>query len=140
MTTSPHEQPSSNDTPAIIFDLKDLTQFGWSGPVATILADTGAAQVVLLALRAGQAVRDVRTPSQMIAQCLRGRATVQIGEASQALRAGLVALVEADTHHSFVASTDCVLLLTLTPSPEHRAHALLVDVRPLVVRAEDAAT
>jgi quercetin dioxygenase-like cupin family protein len=140
MTTPPDEQQGSNDTPAIIFDLKDLTQFGWASPVATILADTGAAQVVLLALRAGQAVRDMQTPSQMIAQCLRGRATVQIGDASQALRAGLVALVEADTHHSFIASTDCVLLLTLTPSPEQRAHPLLANARPLVVRADDGLT
>jgi quercetin dioxygenase-like cupin family protein len=136
MTTGPDEQ-HSDETPAILFDLKALTQFGWSSPMATILADTGAAQVVLLALRNGQALRDVQTPSQLIAQCLRGRATVQIGTASQALRAGLVALIEAETRHSFIATTDCVLLLTLTPSPETRAHVLLVDVRPLVVRADE---
>ena len=137
MTSTPEMPAASGDTPAIIFDLKALTRFGWSSPAATILADTGAAQVVLLALRAGQAVSDMQTPSQMIAQCLRGRATVRIGDAAQALRAGLVALVEADTRHSFIATTDCVLLLTLTPSPEHRAHALLADVRPLVVRSEE---
>ncbi len=129
------EQPITSNSHAIIFDLKALTQFSDSGPRATILAETGAAQIVLLALRAGQRAEDVETPSQIVAQCLRGRATLRMGAAVQALRAGLVALIEADTRHTFVASTDCVLLLTLTPSPDHRpAHDLLAGVAPLVVR------
>jgi len=135
MTTP--EQPISGTTHTVIFDLKALTQFSDSGPRATILAETGAAQIVLLALRAGQSAQDVETRSQIVAQCLRGRATLRIGDAVQALRAGLVALIEADTRHTFVASTDCVLLLTLTPSPDERpAHGLLAGVAPLVVRAE----
>ena len=131
-------EPSNSDaTPAIIFDLKLLTRFSAQGPQATILADTGAAQIVLLAMHAGQAMRDVQTGSQLVAQCLRGRATLHIGATTQALRAGLVALIEADMHHTFVASTDCVLLLTLTPSPEHQqpAHSILADLPPLVRRA-----
>ncbi len=131
------QQPISAGSHAIIFDLKALTQFDDTRPKATILAETGAAQVVLLAMRAGQAVQDVETPSQIIVQCLRGRSTLRIADSVHALRAGLVGLVEANTPHAFVASTDCVLLLTLTPSPEHRpAHGLLADVAPLVVREE----
>lgn len=130
------EDAKDDTTQAIIFDLKLLTRFGEQGPQATILADTGAAQVILLALHPGQTVSDVETASQLVAQCLRGRATLRIGASAQALRAGLVALVEAHTVHSFVASTDCVLLLTLTPSPERQrpAHTLLVDLPPLVRR------
>lgn len=130
------DDPIGDATQAIIFDLKLLTRFGEQGPQATILADTGAAQVILLALHAGQAVRDVETASQLVAQCLRGRATLHIGASAQALRAGLVALIEAQTAHSFIATTDCVLLLTLTPSPEQQrpAHTLLVDLPPLVRR------
>jgi len=136
MMTMP-QQPICVGSHAIVFDLKALTQFDDAGPKATILAEMGAAQVVLLAMRSGQAVNDIQTPSQIIVQCLRGRSTLRIGDGVQALRAGLVALVEADTHHTFVASTDCVLLLTLTPSPErHPAHGLLANVAPLVVRAE----
>ncbi len=126
-------------TRSVIFDLKQLTRFDEAGPKATLLAETGAAQIVLLAMRVGQAVRDVETASQLMAQCLRGRAVLHIGAGTQALRAGLVALVEAQTRHSFVATTDCVLLLTLTPSPAARgpAHAVLADLPPLVKR-EDA--
>ena len=134
MTTS--DQSTAGDaTHAIIFDLKALTHFDDATPTITILAETGAAQVVLLAMRNGQSARDIQTPSQLIAQCLRGRATLQIGTAVQALRAGLVALVEANTRHSFIATTDCVLLLTLTPSPEQRPpHHLFANAVPLVVR------
>lgn len=125
----------SGSTHTILFDLKLLTQFDEQQPAAKVLAETGAAQVVLLAMRAGQAVRDVQTPSQIIAQCLRGRATLHTEAATQALRAGLVALIESETLHTFIATTDCVLLLTLTPSPEQRpAHAMLEDAHPLVKR------
>jgi quercetin dioxygenase-like cupin family protein len=127
------------ETPAIIFDLKQLARFGEHGPQATILAETGAAQIVLLAMHAGQTVRDVETSSQMMAQCLRGRAVLHLGTGAQALRAGLVALVEANMRHSFTATTDCVLLLTLTPSPEAQrpAHAIFQGQQPLVRRAGD---
>ena len=135
--TTPDQSTTSDATHAIIFDLKALTRFDAATPTVTILADTGAAQVVLLAMRNGQSARDIETPSQQIAQCLRGRAILQIGAATQALRAGLVALVEANTRHSFIATTDCVVLLTLTPSPEQRlAHHLFADVTPLVVRGD----
>jgi quercetin dioxygenase-like cupin family protein len=135
MATPPPSAITTDETHSVIFDLKALTRFDEATPTVTILADTGAAQVVLLALRNGQSVRDIASPSQMIVQCLRGRATLQIGPAAQALRAGLVALVEATTLHSFLAMTDCVLLLTLTPSPEERpVHQLFANVTPLVVR------
>lgn len=127
----------SGSTHTIVFDLKQLTRFDEQQPAATVLAETGAAQVVLLAMRAGQTARDVQTPSQIIAQCLRGRATLHTDAPVQALRAGLVALIESDTLHTFQATTDCVLLLTLTPSPEqHPAHAMLLDAHPLVKRVE----
>jgi len=122
-------------TSAIIFDLKTLTQFDATLPKATILADTGAAQVVLLGMRAGQQVDDVLTTSQLIVQCLRGRVTLRMGQGTQELRAGLVALIEAETPHGFSARTDCVILLTLTPSPERdAAHRLLQGLIPLVQR------
>ncbi len=124
----------SGGSHSIVFDLKQLTVFHDAHPQATVLAETGAAQVVLLALRSGQACQDVRTPSQIIAQCLRGRADLLIGDATQALRAGLVALIESDTAHSFVATTDCVLLLTLTPSPEQQPHVMFEASAPLVKR------
>lgn len=125
---------------SIVFDLKVLAQLDDAGPRAVILADTGAAQVVLLGMRAGQAVRDVRSASQLIAQALRGRVMLELAQATHALRAGLVALIEADAPHSFVATTDCVVLLTLTPSPEHQrpAHDLLADLQAIVVRQSPA--
>ncbi len=126
-----------NATEAIIFDLKALTHFSENGPNAIILAETGVAQIVLLAMRAGQVTRDIRLPSQIIAQCLRGRTEARMGTSVQALRAGLVALIEAGTPHTFSALTDCVLLLTITPSPEESAgHALLAGRTPLVRRAD----
>jgi quercetin dioxygenase-like cupin family protein len=131
------DAPIAGGTHSIIFDLKALTQFSDSGPRAIILAETGAAQIVLLAMHAGQMAQDIETSSQIMAQCLRGRATLRIETSMQSLRAGLVTLIEANTRHTFVASTDCVLLLTLTPSPErHPAHDLLAGITPLVVRTE----
>lgn len=123
-------------TSAVLFDLKQLARFSERGPEAVILAETGGAQIVLLGMRAGQEVREVRTASQVVAQCLRGRARLWLGAAPLEVRAGLVALIEAGATHSFSATTDCVLLLTLTPSPERQspAHDLLAELRPLVVR------
>lgn len=132
-------EPLAGATSAVVFDLKLLTRFNDQGPQAVILAETGAAQLVLLGMRAGQRLRDVQTASQNIVQCLRGRAALILGDtAPQELRAGLVTLVEAGARHSLLARTDCVLLLTLTPSPERRApaHDLLADLDPLVKRAE----
>ncbi len=132
-STNPIAGASSH---SVVFDLKVLTKFSENGPQAVILADTGAAQVVLLGMRAGQTVADVRSPSQLIAQAMRGRATLRIATTVHALRAGLLALVEANTLHTFTATTDCVLLLTLTPSPEQQqpAHALLADLIAIVSR------
>jgi quercetin dioxygenase-like cupin family protein len=131
------DDPGTSATEAILFDLKALTHFSESGPNATILAETGVAQVVLLAMRAGQVAQDIRLPCQIITQCLRGRAEVRMISATQALRAGLVVLIEAGTLHTFIALTDCVLLLTITPSPEGLpAHDLLAGRAPLVRRTD----
>jgi quercetin dioxygenase-like cupin family protein len=136
-TNDPHQPPATEmiGASAIVFDLKQLARFNEKHPEGVILADTGDAQIVLLGMRAGQQIMDIETPSQFVAQCLRGRTVLRMGDAAQALRAGLVSLVEAHTRSTFYATTDCVLLLTFTPSPAEPAHIGWHGMMPLVLRS-----
>lgn len=127
-------QPSG--TSAVIFDLKPLARFDPLAPVVTVLAETGDMQLILICLKAGQSLTNILTPSQIMAQCLRGRSHLVLADSSQGLRAGLVALIEAHTVHTITASTDCVLLLTLTPSSESTpAHTAFSSATTLVRRS-----
>lgn len=128
----------------ILFDMRTLTHFREEGPAVLVLSDTGAARMVLFALRAGQHVKDHRTSSQILIQTLRGRLMCTVADRSVEVRAGMVLQVEAHVSHSVLAPTDAVMLLIMTPSPSSLRQGLEHDdthgQAPLVTRAPEVAT
>lgn len=122
---------------AIVFDLRALTRFRDEGPDVQVLSDVGAARLVLFAFKAGQQLKEHSTSSQILVQALRGRIVFNAPGQSIKLRAGMVLQVEANVPHSVTASTDAVMLLTLTPSPTYHSlqHEVFDKLTPLVSRA-----
>lgn len=101
----------------IAFDLDGLAVPGEGGMQAKVLADTGAARVVLVVLAAGAEVPEQRAPSQLLVQGLRGHAVLQSGGTAQAVTSGTLLLIEERVAHRLRAVEDAALLLTYTPSP-----------------------
>ena len=95
----------------------DLTSFDAGGPAMKTLAESGHARILLVCLRAGQAVRDHTTPSQVTIQILRGSA--RIVEAGRTIEgsAGDLVIVPAGSRHRAEAIAESVLLVTLSPHP-----------------------
>jgi quercetin dioxygenase-like cupin family protein len=142
------EQPGaagvSGATNFVLFDFRALTTFDERRPHVVTLAETGAARLLLVMLRAGQTLAPRPLASEVSAQALRGRLRLTVGgdapsaaAASIELRAGRLAQIEAQTSWRFDALGDVVILLSLTPSPGDAAldDALLGDAGPLVMRA-----
>ena len=138
------QTPKNQETPvqteqgsAILFDLRALTHFRDEGPHVQVLSDTGAARLVLFAFKAGQQLKEHSTSSQFLAQVLRGRIVFNTPGHSAKLRVGMALQVEANIPHSVTASTDAVMLLTMTPSPTYHSlqHEIFDKLTPLVSRA-----
>jgi quercetin dioxygenase-like cupin family protein len=127
----------------VALDLRALTRFQEGGPGVRVLADTGAARVVLFAFKAGQTLKEHSTSSQILVQVVRGQITFTAGQQSAEGRAGALFVLEARVPHSIMAHTNAVVLVTMTPSPAQ--HSLEAEVFsktvPIVVRkeAEEAA-
>jgi quercetin dioxygenase-like cupin family protein len=150
----PDEQPgaagASGATNFVLFDFRALTTFDERRPHVVTLAETGAARLLLVMLRAGQTLAPRPLASEVSAQALRGRLRLTVGgvagvagvppstaAASIELRAGRLAQIEAQTSWRFDALGDAVILLSLTPSPGDAAldDALRGVAGPLVMRA-----
>lgn len=147
----PDEKPgaagASGATNFVLFDFRALTTFDERRPHVVTLAETGAARLLLVMLRAGQTLAPRPLASEVSAQALRGRLRLTVGgdagdapstaAASIELRAGRLAQIEAQTSWRFDALGDAVILLSLTPSPGDAAldDALRGVAGPLVMRA-----
>lgn len=129
----------SGATNFVLFDFRALTTFDERQPHVVTLTETGAARLLLVMLRAGQALAPQPLASEVSAQALRGRLRLTVGgdAASIELRAGRLAQIEAQTPWRFDALGDAVILLSLTPSPGDAAldDALRGPAGPLVMRA-----
>ena len=104
----------------VVFDLEGLAEFEAAGPCLKVLAETGAARVVLVGLRKGQELPEQQAPSQLQMQVLRGTARLHTGDTVRAVEMGTLLLLEEHVPHRVEAIDDCVLLITLTPSPVYR--------------------
>lgn len=100
-----------------LFHLDTLASFCEEGLSARIISDEPEVRLVLLALKAGQHLREHRTKSVLFVQAVQGCATFTASEKSVELEAGKIVRVEAALPHQVTALTDAVLLLTMTPSP-----------------------
>jgi quercetin dioxygenase-like cupin family protein len=125
----------------VLFDFRALTAFDERQPHVVTLSETGTARLLLVMLRAGQALAPQQMASETSMQALRGRLRLSVGasptESSTELRAGRLAQIEAQTCYRLDALSDTVVLLSLTPSPGEAAldAALRGAAGPLVTRA-----
>jgi quercetin dioxygenase-like cupin family protein len=121
----------------VALDLRALTRFQEGGPSVRVLAETGAARVVLFAFKAGQTLKEHTTSSQILVQVVRGQITFTAGQQSSVEgRAGTLFVLEARVPHSITARTNAVVLVTMTPSPvQHSLEAEVFSAQtPIVVR------
>ena len=120
----------------IALDLRALTHFQEDGPTVRVLADTGAARVVLFAFKAGQRLKEHTTSSQILVQVVRGQITFTAGQHGAVGRAGTLLALEARVPHGITAHTNAVVLVTMTPSPAQHSleHSVFDHLTPLVAR------
>lgn len=121
-----------------VLDLHSLTHFRDEGPSVQVLSDTGAARLVLFAFKAGQQLKEHRTSSQILVQVLQGSVAFTAADNSVTLHAGMVLQLEANVPHSLNATTDAVVLVTMTPSPSYHSleREIFQKFTPLVKRRE----
>lgn len=122
---------------AILFDLRELAHFRTEGPSVQILSDIGTVRLVLFAFKAGQQIKEHVTSSQLLVQVLRGRITFTASGKNEMLQTGKILQVEANVAHSIAATTDAIMLLTMTPSPSFHSlqHEIFDTLTPLVTRS-----
>ena len=102
---------------ARVFDLLAQLSFKDNGPRVQQLSESDDARLVGLALRAGQEIKEHRSPSRLTVQVIDG--CLLFGAAGQEirLRAGMVLQIDPGVPHHLRAETDTLLLLLMTPSP-----------------------
>lgn len=131
-----NERAQEDEGALVALDLRALTRFQEDGPSVRVLADTGAARVVLFAFKAGQILKSHTTSSQILVQVVRGQITFTAGQHTAEGRVGTLFALEARVPHSITARTNAVVLVTMTPSPAQ--HSLEAEVfsgqTPIVVR------
>lgn len=108
------------------FDLTQVAQFDDAKPNVQLIAQSGHARQILFSFRAGQALREHTTSSQIAMQVIVGTLTFTARGASRCVTPGQLVLLEAAVPHSVLAESDSVMLLTLTPNPHH--HSLAAEL------------
>lgn len=103
-------------------DLESQIRFDDTRPMVHALADSGHARVMLVCLKAGQALKDHRSASQVIAHFLRGRAIFYADGVPQDAAAGAIVLLEPNRFHRIEAATDCVVLVIMAPHPAREGY------------------
>ena len=121
-----------------IFDLKQLAQFDDTKPNVQIIARSGHARQILFSFRAGQGLRQHTTSSQIAVQVIAGQLSFTANEESRTVTPGQLVLLEANAPHSLLAENDTILLLTMTPDPQHHSLAkeLFDRIEPMIVMKE----
>lgn len=116
-----------------LFDLNTLAEFKENAPGVRVIAQSGHARYVLFSFRAGQGLREHSTSSQIAVQLLSGQLIFTAKDESRELQPGHLLLLEANIPHTLLAQTDAILLLTLTPDPQHHSLAteLFDKIQPL---------
>ena len=117
-----------------IFNLHELAHFGDNKPNVKMIARSGHARQILFSFRAGQGLREHTTSSQIAVQVVSGQLTFETADKSQVLTPGQLILLEADVPHSVHAEIDTIMLLTMTPDPQHHSldAELFRKIEPMV--------
>ena len=112
---------ANTDTPPLlVLDLLKSAQWSEQGPHSQLLADSEAARLVLLTLRAGKEIKEHRNASQLMLQVIDGCIVLTAADQQVTLRPGMVCQLAEGLPHQLRAEQDSVFLLTLTPSPAYR--------------------
>lgn len=106
----------------LLLDLATYIKFDESRPAVHALADSGHARVMLVCLKAGQALRDHRSASQVIAHFLHGRGVFYADGVAREASAGSIILLEPNHFHRIEAVEDCVVLVTMAPHPAREGY------------------
>jgi len=101
----------------IDFSLDALIRFDDARPVIVPVADSGHARILLICLKAGQAVKDHRSTSQVFVQGLSGRARFFADGVPHAIGPGGCVVIEPNHFHRVEADEDAVLLVVMSPHP-----------------------
>ncbi|AEJ39219.1 hypothetical protein TPY_1029 [Sulfobacillus acidophilus TPY] len=88
--------------------------------------DAPHAAVVWFGLKAGQALKEHETSSQVMIQVLTGAIWMTAGTESFFLRAGETVVLQAGVRHGFTAEDDALVQLIIVPHP--RYHSLKEDL------------
>ncbi len=108
------------------FDLMQVAQFDDAKPNVQLIAQSGHARQILFSFRAGQGLREHTTSSQIAVQVVSGTLTFTARGERRRVTPGQLVLLEAAVPHSVLAESDSVMLLTLTPNPQH--HSLAAEL------------
>lgn len=116
------------------FDLNEFAHFDDTKPNVQVIARSGHARQILFCFRAGQGLRQHTTSSQIAVQVIAGQLTFTANEESRTVTPGQLVLLEANAPHSLLAENDTIMLLTMTPDPQHHSLAkeLFDKIEPLV--------
>lgn len=106
----------------VILDIERFIRFDEAKPAIRSLADSGHARVLLVCLKAGQALRDHRSASQVMAHFLRGRAIFFADGVPQEAAPGSMILLEPGRFHRIQAVEDCVALVIMAPHPAREGY------------------
>ncbi len=117
-----------------IFPLNQLAQFNDKSPGVQIIARSGPARHVLFSFQAGQSLPEHTTSSQITVQVVSGQLTFTVRGETRELAPGQLLLLEAGVPHTIRAETDTIMLLTMTPDPQHHSLAgeLFDKIEPVV--------
>jgi len=94
-----------------------FTRFDDEKPAIHTLAESGHARLLLVCLKAGQVLKDHKSSSQVTAHFLRGSGVFAVDGTPAQAEPGTIFLVEPGRFHRINASTECVVLVILTPHP-----------------------
>jgi len=117
-----------------VFDLHQLAQFDDNNPRVQLISRSGHARQVLFSFSAGQNLREHKTSSQIAVQVVSGQLIFTAEGESRQVTPGQLILLEADVPHSVLAESDAVILVTMTPDPQHHSLAaeLFDKIQPIV--------
>ena len=118
---------NTNTSSLLVLDLLKSVQWNEQGPHSQVLADSEAARLILLTLRAGKEIKEHRNASQLVLQVVDGCIVLTAAAQHVTLRPGMACQLAAGLPHQLRAEQDTVLLLTLTPDPASRGEK---DKRP----------
>src|SRR5262245_58791198 len=98
-------------------DIESYVAFDEQKPAIQTLAESGHARVLLVCMRAGQILKDHKSASQVTAHFLRGSGVFAVDGTASEAQPGTLFLVEPGRFHRIHATTECVVLVMLTPHP-----------------------